>query len=394
MIAFARQVSPQFGSVEVGNPARKPINVSRAQKQHETLMGILTELGATSVEYFAGLPQCAHGVFVGDTAVLLPEIAIIARPGLMDRIGEIDSVLATLGQHRPVQSILDPGTLNAGDVLGVGRTLYVAESQSTNADGVAQLRDIVAAHGYDLVAVPIRESGSLRSACSFVPPHFVVLNPTWADVGAFRNLISIPVHEKETLAANTITVGRTTLVSASARQTEKRLSEAGVKTKHVDISEFEKANGGLSSLCLLLEPRSAHRNSVQVGVKPVRATGVPASAGHSSQAVVHGGLVYTSPLLPFDPGAAGGRYVSVEEQTEQAIRNLSLVLSASGSSLGRVLRSTIHVSDPRHTQKVDIVCARMFGGHRPARSVVANAALPHGVHVQIEAVAALGDEAS
>src|SRR5688572_13028137 len=111
MIAFARQVSPQFGSVEVGNPARKPINVSRAQKQHETLMGILTELGATSVEYFAGLPQCAHGVFVGDTAVLLPEIAIIARPGLMDRIGEIDSVLATLGQHRPVQSILDPGTL-------------------------------------------------------------------------------------------------------------------------------------------------------------------------------------------------------------------------------------------------------------------------------------------
>src|SRR5205823_542866 len=128
-------------------------------------------------------------------------------------------ILGTLGQHRPVQSIVDPGTLDGGDVLKIGRTIYVAESRRTNVEGVGQLREIVAAHGYDVKPVHVHECLHLKSACTFIPPHFLVANPAWIDPTAFGNFTVIPVDEKEPFGANTVTIGQTTLVSASCPKT-------------------------------------------------------------------------------------------------------------------------------------------------------------------------------
>lgn len=388
MIAFVRELSAELGRCEGPSTQRVAINAKNAKKQHGRVVAALKELHAT-VEPLPALPDIETSVLVGDIAVLLPETGIVARPASASRLDEIASIVSTLGQHRPVQSIVDPGMLDAGDVLKVGNTIFVAESRRTNADGIAQLRDIVAAHGYNVRVMPLSDGPRLRSACSFVPPHFLVVNPVWVDASAFPNVIVLPVHESEPHAANTLTVGRTTLVSATTPQTEKKLNAAGVATVRVDISEFEKLDAGLSSLVVLLEPRSTNHAAAEIGLMPVQASGVPSSDGHSSQAVVHGGFVFTSPVLPFDPAAGKPPRLSVEEQIEQMIRNLALVLAASGSGLGRVVRTTVHVADPKHAARIDPAWARMFGDHRPARAIVANSALPAGVLVSVEAVAAV-----
>ncbi len=115
----------------------------------------------------------------------------------------------------------------------------------------------------------------------------------------------------------------------------------------------------------------------------------PLPAGHYAQAIVHDGWVYVSGQLPIDPQAAAQQGASVEEQTEQALRNVQAILQAAGSSLDRVLKTTVYVTDIRFWDRVNAVYARVFGAHRPARAVVPVTELHHGFLVEIEAVAVL-----
>jgi 2-iminobutanoate/2-iminopropanoate deaminase len=121
----------------------------------------------------------------------------------------------------------------------------------------------------------------------------------------------------------------------------------------------------------------------------VSTTDAPAPAGHYSQAVVHGGLVYVSGQLPVTPGSAERRVGSIEEQTERVLRNVEAVLRAAGSGLDLVLRMTIYVSDISLWPAVNETFARVMGGHRPARAVVPVKELHYGYQIEVEAIAAV-----
>lgn len=123
----------------------------------------------------------------------------------------------------------------------------------------------------------------------------------------------------------------------------------------------------------------------------ISTSAAPSPAGHYAQAIVHDGLVYVAGQLPIDPQAKRLREGSVEEQTEQALRNVQAILEAAGSSLDRVLKTTVYVTDIRLWDRVNAAYARVFGLHRPARAVVPVSELHYGSLVEIEAVAALGD---
>jgi 2-iminobutanoate/2-iminopropanoate deaminase len=118
----------------------------------------------------------------------------------------------------------------------------------------------------------------------------------------------------------------------------------------------------------------------------------PAPAGHYSQAIVHGGVVYVAGQLPIDPRTGEKRTGSIEEQAEQALRNVAAVLRAAGSGLDQVLKVTVYVSDISLWDRVNAVYARVFGDHRPARAVVPTRELHYGFQVEIEAIAAVGEE--
>lgn len=117
----------------------------------------------------------------------------------------------------------------------------------------------------------------------------------------------------------------------------------------------------------------------------------PAPAGHYSQGMIHGGLVYVSGQLPIDPASGKPRVGSIEDQTQLAIANVASVLEAAGSGLDRVIKTTVYVSDIDLWGRVNETYAACFGEHRPARAVVPCRDLHFGCQVEIEAVAAIDD---
>lgn len=125
-------------------------------------------------------------------------------------------------------------------------------------------------------------------------------------------------------------------------------------------------------------------------MQPVSIPGVPPPAGHYSPGVVHGGFVFVSGQLPMVPGQAEHRIGSIEEQTEQCLRNVERVLVAAGSSLDRVVQMTIYVSDGELWGRVNAEYARVMGAHRPARAVVPVKDLHYGYQIEIQAIGTVG----
>ena len=251
MLALVREVSPQLARCELTHLARSAIDAGRAALQHRTYTQALQALGCT-LEWLPPLPEYPDSVFVEDTAVLLSEVAVITRPGASSRRGETPTVAAALERHAPLGRITAPGCLDGGDVLCIGRRLYVGACGRSNAEGIAQLARLAGAHGYRVEAVALAGCLHLKSACSLIPPDLLLVNPQWVDAAAFGTRPTVAVADCEPYAANTVTVGGTTLVSAAYPQTQQLLEAAGVRTQLIDVSELHKAEGGLTCMSVLL----------------------------------------------------------------------------------------------------------------------------------------------
>jgi dimethylargininase len=192
-------------------------------------------------------------VFIEDTAVVLDEAAIVTRPGAASRRAEVDAVEAALARYRPVRRIAAPATLDGGDVLRIGRVIYVGVSGRTNDAGVRQLADIAAPFGYAIV--PVEGLGGclhLKSAATDVDDGVVIVNPEWIDPSLFRGLTCIEVDPEEPHAANTLRLGRRVLCAASAPRTAARLDARGIETLAVDVSELAKAEGALTCCSVIV----------------------------------------------------------------------------------------------------------------------------------------------
>src|SRR5919202_2689386 len=153
--ALTREPARTLGDCELTYLERRPIDVRRAREQHRAYREALAACGARVVTLPAidGLPD---SVFVEDTAVVLDELAVITSPGVESRRAEVDAIEPEVARLRPVVRIEPPATLEGGDVLRLGRTLYVGLSPRTNASGADALRRLSAPHGYEIVTVEPR----------------------------------------------------------------------------------------------------------------------------------------------------------------------------------------------------------------------------------------------
>jgi dimethylargininase len=252
MRALVREVSPQLARCELTHLEREGIDPARASRQHGSYTQALQALGCT-LEWLPTLPDHPDSVFVEDTAVVLPEVAVVTRPGASSRRGETTSVAMALERHRRVAGITEPGCLDGGDVLEIGRTLYVGISGRTNDAGVTQLAELLSPYGYRVQAIAVDGCLHLKSAVTFIPPDVLLVNPDWVEPAAFGKLRVIAVEESEAYGANTLSIGGTTLVSAAYPETRRRLEKTGVSTQVLDVSELHKAEGALTCMSLLLE---------------------------------------------------------------------------------------------------------------------------------------------
>jgi dimethylargininase len=190
---------------------------------------------------------------VEDTAIVLDEVAVIARPGLAARQPEAATIETVLRDFRPIVRIVEPGTLDGGDVLRIGRTLFVGQTARTNADGTRQLEQAIVPHGYEVVPVIPTGCLHLKSAVTYAGRETVVLNPEWVDVDLFARWQCVPVPVDEPSGANVLLVRDTVHVAASAPATSRKLAALGFETTVLDTSEFEKAEAALTCLSLLFE---------------------------------------------------------------------------------------------------------------------------------------------
>lgn len=251
MLAFVRELSARLQHCELSFLERVPIDRARARRQHQAYVAALKELGC-EVKWLAPLENHADGVFVEDTAVITPELIVIARPGAVSRRDEVDSVAAALRGYAPLARVRDPGTLEGGDVLRIGRAFFVGRSARTNAAGVAQLRAALAPFGYRVQAVAMHGCLHLKSAATFIRPDLLLANPEWVDPEAFGVARIVTVAPPEPFGANTLTIAGVTLVSAAYPQTQSRLESAGVRTRVLDVGELHKAEAALTCMSLIL----------------------------------------------------------------------------------------------------------------------------------------------
>ena len=226
---------------------RRPVDHALADDQWDNYCAALVAEGWETVEVDAA-PDLADSVFVEDTVVMFGDLAVITRPGAESRRPEIDAVERAVRAIPgvTVASILAPGTLDGGDVLKVGSTVYVGASARTDAEGIRQLRALLAPHGYEVVAVPLTKALHLKSAVTALPDGTVIGDPERIDVPSLFPRF-LPVHEPEGVAVVALS-DESLLMSSAAPQTAAMLSNLGYRVVTVDISEFEKLEGCVTCL--------------------------------------------------------------------------------------------------------------------------------------------------
>jgi dimethylargininase len=252
MRAIVRRPSPALSRCALTFLERQRIDFVRAEQQHAAYVAGLRNLDV-DVTVLPAEAELPDAVFVEDTALVLDECAVLMRPGIDSRVAETASVAAVLRDVRPLVTILPPGTAEGGDILRIGRTLFVGRTPRTNDEGIRQLTAAVEPHGYEVQPVTPHGCLHLKSAVTYAGMETVVMNPEWIDVELFSRWQCIPVAPEESFAANVLVVGSVVHTAASAPGTRRKLDALGFETRPLDTSEFEKAEAALTCLSLLFE---------------------------------------------------------------------------------------------------------------------------------------------
>lgn len=252
LTAITRAVSPGIVHCELSFIARKPIELAKAREQHRAYEKLLKQLGARVISLPAesGLPD---SMFVEDPAIVLDELAVILPLGTESRRPEAASLAPALAEFRKLECVTLPGTMEGGDILRIGRKLFVGLSSRTNAEGIWQLDAILKPYSYEITAVRVTGCLHLKSAVTYIGRNTLLANRAWIDLAPFAGYDWIDVAPEEPHAANALALGATIIFPASFPRTRARIEAHGFHVTALDISELQKAESGLTCSSLLFE---------------------------------------------------------------------------------------------------------------------------------------------
>lgn len=254
LVALTREVSPAIDRCELVHLERRPIDVELARGQHREYEAALRGEGY-AVHTLPADPSLPDSVFVEDTAVVFDELAVIARPGAASREPETEAVAGVLAAYRPLSRITAPATLDGGDVLRIGRTVYVADGGRTSRAGRDQLAAALAPLGYTVCPIAVHGCLHLKSAVTLVAPDIVLCNPSWVDPSAFARMRVLEVAAGEPYGANGLLVGSKLIYPSSFPLTARRLAEQGIEILPLNVSELQKAEGAVTCCSILFPAR-------------------------------------------------------------------------------------------------------------------------------------------
>jgi dimethylargininase len=251
IVAITRGVSPRFEECELTHIDRTPINLDIARAQHREYVNALAEVGCQIIELpaEAGLPD---SVFVEDTAVILPEAAIITRPGADSRKPETESIIQALSPYRTLIHITMPATVDGGDVLVLEKNIYVGISTRSNEASVLQMQELLGCHGYKVTGVKTHGCLHLKTAVTHVDERTLLINPKWVDGYQFNDFDWIEVDPSEPFAANCLPVNGHIIFPTAFPKTRAKLEARGYKIRAVNVDELAKAEGAVTCCSLII----------------------------------------------------------------------------------------------------------------------------------------------
>jgi dimethylargininase len=249
--AITRGVSPSLGNCELSYLPREPIDVGLAVEQHRLYEQKLVQLGLRvhSLPAHTDLPDC---VFVEDPAVVFEECAVMTM-GIESRRREGESLARFLTGFRTLKSLSEPARLEGGDVMRVGRTLYVGDSVRANEAGRAQLREILSPFDYEVRAVKVHSCLHLKTGCSYLGRGMMLANSAWVDAAQFAEFELLEVPETEPWAANALVIGETILMPEGFPQTRALIEQRDFRVETVDVSQLMKAEAGLTCMSIIFK---------------------------------------------------------------------------------------------------------------------------------------------
>ncbi|MDL9980853.1 dimethylargininase [Microbacterium candidum] len=243
---LVRRPSPRLAEGELTHIERVPVDADLALQQWEQYVDVYRSRGWEVID-IAPADEHADGVFVEDAVVMFGDVAVVTRPGADSRRGEIETARATLeGAGIPYLQIAEPGTLDGGDVLKVGRTVYVGRTLRTNDAGIAQLGDLLSPRGWNVVAVPVSKVLHLKSGVTALPDGTIIgYEPLVDDPRFYPTFEGVP---EEHGTAVVVLDEHTVLMSSDAPETAERFRARGLEVVTTPISEFEKLEGCVTCL--------------------------------------------------------------------------------------------------------------------------------------------------
>ncbi len=250
--ALTRQPALSLENGEVTYVSRQSIDLPLAFQQHEAYCQALRHMGV-EVERLPSVEGHPDSVFIEDNAIILDELAVLSSMGTVSRQGEIDFLLPVLSRHRSVVTISPPALLEGGDVCCIGKTLLVGISSRTNWLGVEALRAIVEPFGYRVTPIEIQGCLHLKTACTPLDDKTLLVNPTWLDLDALRHVQLVQVPSAEPLGANVLRLPQGILANAAFPRTLDLMKAEGHTVRDIEISEFLKAEAGLTCLSLIFD---------------------------------------------------------------------------------------------------------------------------------------------
>ena len=250
-VAITREVSAGLANCELTHLRRQTIDVALARAQHRDYERALAAAGCR-VERLQSGPDVPDSVFVEDIAVAFDELGVVTRPGAESRRAETPAVAEALGRYRPLHWIEPPGTIDGGDVLVVGRRVFVGRSSRTNADAIAEIGRVLTPHGYMVCDVEVRGCLHLKSAATALGDRLLLVNPAWIATEVFSGFDLVCVDAREPMAANALRIGETVIYPAAFPRTADRIAARGLRLSIIDASELAKAEGAVTCCSILL----------------------------------------------------------------------------------------------------------------------------------------------
>ena len=245
--AYTRAVSRRLAECQLTHLDRTPIDAAKAAEQHANYEAALRQAGFEVIR----LPELADdpdAVFVEDTALLLDGDAILTRPGAASRIGEVESTAEGLAGDFELHRIIR-GHVDGGDVLRIGKRLYVGLSTRTDVEGIAALADIVQSLGFEVVKAGLRDCLHLKTGATYAGNGVLLYNPAAVDPAQFSGVE--PVAVLEPAAANCVRAGDHLILAAGSPRTAELLRDRGFTVVEVDVSELQKAEAGGTCMSLI-----------------------------------------------------------------------------------------------------------------------------------------------